>query len=267
MMYTTSLSLIFILHQWYVLAKEVAIDLASSCSRNTCGWHCSSLLEKDALRIPGHNLSPKCQSTGGFKCGKEWHCATKCRVTKATPKSGGNTWKKLGKLTPRTREMALEGVEVVEFSLPSYGDWGTLPTPERSNTDSKDDLQVSRLVIPITISVKLVVPLSGAQGKVLALLDLCYIRCMVNPEVMEKLGLRLQQLRVPTAFCQLDGTVARGALAHFITDPVEMWMENHWETLSFIMSLGLERPLLLGLACLQKWNLYVNWQKSLLKIQ
>lgn len=90
---------------------------------------------------------------------------------------------------------------------------------------------------------------------------------MVNPEVMEKLGLRLRQLKVPIAFCQLDGTMTRGSLAHFITDPVEMWMGNHRETLSFIMSLGLERPLLLGLAWLQKWSPYVNWQKRLLKIQ
>lgn len=42
-------------------------------------------------------------------------------------------------------------------------------------------------------------PLMGAQGKVLALLDLGCHRCVVSPEVVEKLGLRFQQLKVPNS--------------------------------------------------------------------
>lgn len=60
------------------------------------------------------------------------------------------------------------------------------------------------------------------------------------------------------AFCQLDGTVAGGGVIHFIIETMEMQMGNHEETLRFIMAPRMERPLLLGLAWLQKWNPYVN---------
>lgn len=63
----------------------------------------------------------------------------------------------------------------------------------------------------------------------LALLDLGCTRCMVSPEVVEKLGLRYKQLMVPIAFCQLDRTVAQGVRAHFIMELVELWMGNHWD--------------------------------------
>lgn len=105
-----------------------------------------------------------------------------------------------------------------------------------------------RPVNRVTTAVKLKVPLLGAQRKMLALLDSGCIRCVVTPEVMEKLGLRIQQLRVPTAFYQLDGIVTWGAWSHFIMEPVEMQMGKHWDTLSFIIAPGMERPLLLGLA-------------------
>lgn len=54
-----------------------------------------------------------------------------------------------------------------------------------------------------------------------------------------------------------------GALTHFILEPVEMRMGGNPETLSFTVAPGMERPLLLALAWLQKCNPYVNWQKNL----
>lgn len=48
---------------------------------------------------------------------------------------------------------------------------------------------------PITIPVELNVPLSGAQVKMLALLDSGCIRYVVRPELVEKLGLRLPTVK------------------------------------------------------------------------
>lgn len=46
------------------------------------------------------------------------------------------------------------------------------------------------------ILVELVMPFSGIQGRILALLNSGCIRCVVSPEVIEKLGLRLKRLKV-----------------------------------------------------------------------
>lgn len=89
--------------------------------------------------------------------------------------------------------------------------------------DSDDDPLVSYHVNPITIPVELTVPSLGAM----AVLDLGCTRCVVSPEVVEKLGLRFRQLMVPIAFCQLDRTVAQGVLTHFAMELVELWMGNH----------------------------------------
>lgn len=42
--------------------------------------------------------------------------------------------------------------------------------------------------------------------------------------LVEEMGLHLRQLKVPVAFCQLDGSVAGAAPATFITEPIEMKM-------------------------------------------
>lgn len=46
-----------------------------------------------------------------------------------------------------------------------------------------------------------------------------------------------------------------------------MRIGEHIETLSFIVALGMETPFVLGLACLLKWNLYINWRRKMLKIR
>lgn len=131
------------------------------------------------------------------------------------------------------------GVEVVGFT-PSPKDGERTPNiPDEHlmdiNTDSDDD----PLVIPVTILVELVVPSPGHKENLVALLDLGCTRCLINPALVEKLGLRLKQLKVPMAFfCQLDSSVAGGRAAMFITEPIEIR-----ETLSFIMAPGMERRL------------------------
>lgn len=62
------------------------------------------------------------------------------------------------------------------------------------------------MIIPI----ELVVQSSGFKASLPALLDSIYTRCLLNPALVEKLGIRLKQLKVPVAFCQLDGSVVEG---------------------------------------------------------
>lgn len=104
---------------------------------------------------------------------------------------------------------------------------------------------------------------SGHKGSLLALLDLGCTRCLVNSTLVEKLGLQLQEPKVPMAFCQLDGSVAAATPTTFVTEPVEMRLGAHTETLSFIVVSGMERPLVLGLVWLLKWNSYVNSRRRL----
>lgn len=61
--------------------------------------------------------------------------------------------------------------------------------------------------------------------------------------------------------------MAGGAPATFVTEPVVMRMGAHIETLSFIVTLGMEGPLILGMAWLLKWKPYVNWKKQILKFR
>lgn len=60
---------------------------------------------------------------------------------------------------------------------------------------------------------------------------------LVNPSLVEKLGVRFTLLKVLVAFCQLDGSLASGIPVIFITQLIEMWTE----TLSFIVAPGMKR--------------------------
>lgn len=95
-------------------------------------------------------------------------------------------------------------MEVVGFT-PSPKDGERTPNiPDEHlmdiNTDSDDDPLVSQPVIPVTILVELVVPSPGHKENLVALLDLGCTRWLINPALVEKLGLRLKQLKVPMAF-------------------------------------------------------------------
>lgn len=114
--------------------------------------------------------------------------------------------RKAKKPAPSSRETVLKGVEVVEFAPPDYKELGSPTVLGESETDSNNDPLVNQHVIPVSIPVELVVPSLGTQRRMLALLDLSCTKCVVSLEVVEKLGLRLKQLKVPITFCQLNRT-------------------------------------------------------------
>lgn len=80
-------------------------------------------------------------------------------------------------------------------------------SPGESDTDSDDDSLVSGLITPVTVPIKLIAQSSGHKASLVTLLDSECTRCLVNPALVEKLGVRLRPLKVPVTFCQLDGSI------------------------------------------------------------
>lgn len=74
---------------------------------------------------------------------------------------------------------------------------------------------------------------------------------------MEKLGLQLQELKIPTAFTQLDGSLA-GRPATFMIELTEVKMGSHEVAIWFIM----DHPMVLGLAWLLKQNPSIDWKRN-----
>lgn len=117
----------------------------------------------------------------------------------------------------------------------------------------------------VTTAIEPHLPGMGQTTSLKALLDLGCTRCLVSPALVEKFGIRLRRLKTQIAFCQLDGSVAGGIPATFTTVSLEMTMGSHSETLSFTVTPGMDRLLILGLDLLKKWNPQVDWRKGLLK--
>lgn len=158
--------------------------------------------------------------------------------------------------------MVLKWVEVIEFTLSPISGEGILIPPIEgqglSDTRTDDDTLVSGPIMPVMIPIELIIQSSGIKANLSALLDLCCTRSLANSALVEKLGIQLKWLKVPVAFCQLDGSVAGSILAMFVTELVEMQMGSHTETLSFIVASEMECPWVLELAWLKKWNPYLN---------
>lgn len=108
--------------------------------------------------------------------------------------------KKTAKPPLRAHETALEGVE-------------NSPHPPRDGkrtlTSKAEELGESLVRVPI----ELIIQSSGHKVGLMGLLDLGCTKCLVNPALLEKLGVRLRPLNVLVAFCQLDGSVAREILS------------------------------------------------------
>lgn len=75
---------------------------------------------------------------------------------------------------------------------------------------------VSYPVNPVIIPIELMVQSLGPKENLVALLDSGYTRCLVNPALVEKLTVRLKQLKVPIVFYQLDISMAWGFQKHLL---------------------------------------------------
>ncbi|XP_032068578.1 uncharacterized protein LOC116505453 [Thamnophis elegans] len=80
-----------------------------------------------------------------------------------------------------------------------------------SSSDDSEDDALSRWVSsnkgPMLIPIELRVPPDGVSEQLPALLDSGCSRCMINPAMVEKLGLKLKTLKTPIVFCQIDGSI------------------------------------------------------------
>lgn len=50
-----------------------------------------------------------------------------------------------------------------------------------------------------------------------------------------------------------------------MTEPIGVKMGPYEETIRFIVALGMDHPMILGLAWLVKWNPTIDWERKVLK--
>lgn len=153
----------------------------------------------------------------------------------------------------------MKSSEVVEFRPSPKSRGGTLTPsekgPSQSDSDLEDDPLVSGPIELVTLPLELLIPSLGRRVKLRALLDSGCTRCLIIPTLVGKLGVHLKNLENPITFCQLDGSVGRsGVPATFPTEPLELTMGSHSETLIFIVVPRMEWPLVLGPMWLKLWN-------------
>lgn len=98
-----------------------------------------------------------------------------------------------------------------------------MDSPAGSKSDYNDDPLVSHPGNPVTIPIDLVVQSLACKGRLVASWTWGAPR-LVNLALVQKLGMRFRHVKVPIAFCQLDGSVAGGIPATFITEPIEVTM-------------------------------------------
>ncbi|KAG8147950.1 hypothetical protein E2320_001384, partial [Naja naja] len=77
--------------------------------------------------------------------------------------------------------------------------------------------------------------------------------CLITQAVVDRLGLRLLQLRKPIRFEQVDGSILGGTPATHRTEMVRMDMGHHWEKISFVVVNHMTEAVILGLSWLDKW--------------
>lgn len=134
-----------------------------------------------------------------------------------------------------------------------------------TESDYKDDPLVSGSIDAIKIPLELSIVGTGKKIMLAALLDSGCTHCLISPKLVGKMGESLRRLKTPIVFCQLDGYVAGAILANFATKSLNLLMGSHSKTLVFIMTPGIEWPLVLGLTWLKKRNPIVDWREGCLK--
>lgn len=106
------------LHGWKVLAEEIEIDLAQNKHCPECGWQKSFPEKKKALKLQSGVPNTQRCLTICFKFRKERHQVAEYKSDHSTQKMTLSPIKKAVKLPLQSHEMALKGVEVIEFTHP-----------------------------------------------------------------------------------------------------------------------------------------------------
>lgn len=102
---------------------------------------------------------------------------------------------------------------------------------------------------------------SGVRGALTALLRLGCTRCLISPQVVEELGMRLRNLRSPMVFSQINRSITGCVPGTCLTKLVKLKSGTHVETITFIVAPRMTETMVLGLAWLKKWNPYTEGRR------
>uniref|UniRef100_A0A803TR04 Gypsy retrotransposon integrase-like protein 1 n=1 Tax=Anolis carolinensis TaxID=28377 RepID=A0A803TR04_ANOCA len=94
------------------------------------------------------------------------------------------------------------------------------------------------------------------------MLDCGCTRCLITPELANRLGVEPNPLKTPVVFAQLDGTPAYGVPVTEKTGFLRMTMGSHAETLQFVISTMAHQPVILGVPWLRWQNPQIDWKRE-----
>lgn len=104
----------------------------------------------------------------------------------------------------KPKEVACKGIEVIEFSPPSSEGEGTQTKDPRltrkSDSSRNDEPLVNGNMKLMIVKVELMVASLGKKGILTTLLDSGCTQCLVSPNLVERLGIRLYELKVSIVF-------------------------------------------------------------------
>lgn len=151
-----------------------------------------------------------------FRCEQQGHRASECLALAPVPQARNPTPAKLRRPPWKPTEKGKFVCEAIKVSPPE-GEEGT-PAPEAtlttacdSDDDSETDPMVSKAIHPFVIKLRIVVPRTGTQGDIEAIIDTGCTRCLTSLPTVQKLVIRTKPLACPISFEQVDGSLIVGA--------------------------------------------------------
>lgn len=89
----------------------------------------------------------------------------------------------------------------------------------------------------------------------------------MRASLSSQLGLRVDRLRTPIRFEQMDGSILGGSPATWVTEPIRLEIREYWELIRFIIVDSIIKLIILGLAWLDKWKPTIWWEGGYRKLR
>lgn len=193
------------------------------------------------------------RSTACFKCGKESHLAAKCRAK--TPAKKGE-YVPNGKAAKSQPCANLKTMAVMEFSSSPKWRKGTLTPPEEDqgflDTNYDDNPLVSGPIAPVTMPTELHLPGTEQKASPESPASLGMYHMYGKSSLSREAWDPLKKAKNPNCILPIRWVNCRGIPATFSTKYFGMTMGVN--SVTFTVAPGIERPFILGLGWLKKWN-------------